>query len=148
MDNCLFIPKAGRKDYALPKSFRPINLSSFLLKTLEKVIDRYIRDVVLARPINYNQSVIDRVEKAQEDKEIALCAFLDIEGAFDSSPTSLLVGGLTPKNVDPTSIRWVKSMLSNRKAKIEPFQTSIEIATTRGCPQGGVLSPLFWTFAS
>ncbi|CAK1602694.1 unnamed protein product [Parnassius mnemosyne] len=149
----LFIPKTGRKEYVLPKSFRPISLTFFLLKTLEKVIDRYItrRDVALAtRPIHYNQpayrrgkstettliSFIDRVEKALEDKEIALCAFLDIEGAFDSSATSLLVSGLTSKNVDTTTIRWLKSMLSNRKAKIEMFQTSIEIATTRGCPQG------------
>ncbi|CAK1595342.1 unnamed protein product [Parnassius mnemosyne] len=38
-------------------------------------------------------------------------------------------------------------MLSNRKAKIELFQTSIESATTRGCAQGGVLSPLLWNLA-
>ncbi|CAK1588169.1 unnamed protein product [Parnassius mnemosyne] len=112
----LFIPKAGRKDYALPKSFRPLAFLPFFLRHWKNVIDRYIRDPALAtKLIHYNQhayrrdkstktaliSVIDSVEKALEDKEIAVCAFPDVEGAFDSSPTSLLVGGLTSKNVDP-----------------------------------------------
>lgn len=158
----IFIPKAGKKDYSQPKSFRPISLSSFLLKTMEKVVDRHIRDVALvASPIHHSQhayrkgkstetalsSLIDRVEKAMEDKEIALCAFLDIEGAFDNSPTSLLVNGLTNKNVDPTTIRWVEAMLSHRGAKLTLHHTTIEISTARGCPQGGVLSPVLWTLA-
>lgn len=32
----IFIPKAGKKDYSQPKSFRPISLTSFLLKTMGK----------------------------------------------------------------------------------------------------------------
>lgn len=158
----IFIPKAGKKDYSQPKSFRPISLSSFLLKTMEKVVDRYIRDVALVTsPIHHSQhayrqgkstetalcSLIDRVEKAMEDKEIALCAFLDIEGAFDNSPTSLLINGLINKNVDPTVTRWIEGMLTHRGARLALQQTSIEISTARGCPQGGVLSPLLWTLA-
>jgi len=33
----VFIPKTGKKDITHPKSFRPISLTSFLLKTLEKL---------------------------------------------------------------------------------------------------------------
>ncbi|XP_017875793.1 uncharacterized protein LOC108622427, partial [Ceratina calcarata] len=36
--------KPGKTDYATPKAFRPISLTSFLLKTMEKQIDRYIKD--------------------------------------------------------------------------------------------------------
>lgn len=158
----LFIPKAGKKDYSMPKSFRPISLTSFLLKTMEKVIDRYIRDEALnLMPIHHTQhayrrgkstetalvSLVDRIEKALEDKEIALCAFLDVEGAFDNSPTSLLVEGLVAKKVDDTTTRWVNAMLSNRRVKITLLNSSVEVLTTRGCPQGGVLSPLLWTLA-
>jgi Reverse transcriptase (RNA-dependent DNA polymerase) len=38
----VYIPKAG-KDPEQPKSYRPISLTSFLLKTLEKLIDMRIK---------------------------------------------------------------------------------------------------------
>jgi len=38
-----FIPKPGRLDYTTAKAFRPISLTSFLLKSMEKLIDRYLR---------------------------------------------------------------------------------------------------------
>jgi len=43
----VFIPKAGKKDITDPKSFRPISLTSFLLKTLEKLVDVSIRSTLL-----------------------------------------------------------------------------------------------------
>jgi hypothetical protein len=42
----IFIPKPGRDSYELAKSFRPISLTSFFLKTMEKPV-AYIR----ARPL-------------------------------------------------------------------------------------------------
>lgn len=35
----IFIPKPGKATYSDPKSFRPISLMSFVLKTLEKLVD-------------------------------------------------------------------------------------------------------------
>jgi len=43
----VFIPKAGKKDITDPKSFRPISLTSFLLRTLEKLVDVSIRSTLL-----------------------------------------------------------------------------------------------------
>ena len=40
----VFIPKAGKTHYADPKAFRPISLSSTLLKAIKRIVDRYIRD--------------------------------------------------------------------------------------------------------
>jgi hypothetical protein len=34
-----FIPKLGRISYELAKSFRPISLTSFLLKTMERLFE-------------------------------------------------------------------------------------------------------------
>jgi hypothetical protein len=42
----VFIPKPG-KLLSQAKSLRPISLMSFILKTLEKLLDRHIRDGVL-----------------------------------------------------------------------------------------------------
>lgn len=40
----IFIPKPGGSCYDQAKLFRPISLSSFFLKILERLIDRYVRD--------------------------------------------------------------------------------------------------------
>jgi hypothetical protein len=71
-----------------------------MLKTLEKLLDRHTRGGVLVeRPLHQNQfahragmsmetalfQVVHRLEKCLEHKEIALGAFLDIEGAFDNT---------------------------------------------------------------
>jgi hypothetical protein len=39
----IFIPKPGRDSYELAKSFRPISLTSLFLKTMERLVDSYIR---------------------------------------------------------------------------------------------------------
>jgi hypothetical protein len=47
--NVTFIPKPRKSDYAESKACRPISLSSFLSKTMEKLADRHIRDGVLKK---------------------------------------------------------------------------------------------------
>jgi hypothetical protein len=50
------IPKLVNLDYTEAKAYRPISLSSFLLKTMEKLVDRHIRDDVLRiHPLHLNQ---------------------------------------------------------------------------------------------
>lgn len=44
----MYFPKTGKSTYSHPRYFRPISLSSFLLKTLENLVDRDIRDRVLS----------------------------------------------------------------------------------------------------
>ena len=35
----VFIPKPGRDSYSGPRDYRPISLPSFLLKTMERLVD-------------------------------------------------------------------------------------------------------------
>jgi hypothetical protein len=94
----MFIPKPGKSDYTKAKVYHPISLSPFLLKTMEKIVDRHITERALRfQPLHLNQhdyqidkstetalqNVVTRVESAVEHKDIALGAFLDIGGAFD-----------------------------------------------------------------
>jgi hypothetical protein len=52
----VFIPKPGRNSYCGPRDFRPISLTSFLLKTMERLVDRFLRDEILAlKPLHPNQ---------------------------------------------------------------------------------------------
>ena len=44
----VFIPKPGRNSYIGPSDYRLIRLTWFLLKTTERLVDRYLRDEGLA----------------------------------------------------------------------------------------------------
>jgi hypothetical protein len=46
--NVVFIPKPGRNSYNGPRDYRPISLTSFLLKAMERLVDRCLRDEALA----------------------------------------------------------------------------------------------------
>jgi len=51
----VFIPKPGKTDYTDPKSFRPISLSSFMLKGLEQLIFWHINNTTLKKnPLHRN----------------------------------------------------------------------------------------------
>lgn len=155
-----FIPKVGKKENTHPKSFRPISLTSFLLKTLEKVVDNYIRSAVLEKlPLHHSQhayragrstdtalyQLTSKIEEALDSKETALCAFLDIEGAFDNTSHKAVEKALERRKVNTTALRWVGELLGTRRAETQVGQNTITVKTTRGCPQGGVLSPLLWS---
>jgi len=90
----MFLPKQRRIDYTQVKAFRPISLTSFFIKTVERLIDRYIRDGTLVRsPLNKNQhaylagkstdtalhNLVIKIERALINKVYALGIFLDIE---------------------------------------------------------------------
>ena len=94
----IFIPKPGKDDYTLPKSFRPISLSNYFLKTLERLVCWHMDLSLSAYPIHERQhgfmagrsteSAISMttnfIEKFLAFKEYCLAVFLDISAAFDS----------------------------------------------------------------
>ena len=51
----IFIPKPGKEDYNLAKSFRPISLSNYLLKGLERLLGWHINEMLIQFPIHAHQ---------------------------------------------------------------------------------------------
>jgi hypothetical protein len=154
----VFIPKPGRNSHCGPKDFRPISLTSFLLKT-ERLVDRYLRDEVLVlKPLHSNQhayqagksvetalhQLVVRVEKALDQQEVALGVFLDIEGAFSNTSYDSMCTALSRHGAEHTIVRWVRATLEGRRATAMLGSLSRSVAVSKGCPQGGVLSPLLW----
>ena len=99
------LPKVGRMGDHTPRSFRPISLTSFLLKTLERLVYRHIRDLTLrANPLNARKSTDQALDdlkkhlaKTMEEKEIAVATFMDIEGAFNNVTTEFITNALIKK---------------------------------------------------
>ena len=155
----VFIPKPGRNTYCGPRDFKPISLTTFLLKTLDRLVDRSLRDEILVhKPLHPNQhayqagksvetalhQLVVRVEKALDQQEIALGIFLDTEGAFNNTSYDAMYAALVRHGVDHTIVRWVKATLEGCQATATLGCFSRSVAVSRGCPQGGVPLPHLW----
>lgn len=155
----VFIPKPGKNSYDQAKSFRPISLSSFFLKIMEKIIDRHVREYLGSNSPLHNlqfayqpgkstetalHQLVSKIEDTLDRKEIALATFLDIQGAFDNTSHLSILKALEDTGINHTLCSWIETLLSDRIIQMNIFDESIEKKSTRGCPQGGVLSPLLW----
>lgn len=156
----VFIPKAGKSAYDVPKSFRPISLMSFILKTLEKLVDREIKENNLTiNPLDKAQhayqkgkstesalhSFVTEIEKMFHHKKLGVGLFIDIEGAFDNTSFEVIMRAARRFGISEALITWIKAMLMSRRITATIDKEGIEYSPTRGCPQGGCLSPLLWS---
>ena len=69
-----------------------------------------------------------------QTREIALGAFLNIEGAFDRTSIEAITSALLRHGVLPLFESSRSSLMGE----------TMQVASVRGCLQGGVLSPLLW----
>ena len=85
----MFIPKPGRNSYSGPTDHRCNNLTSFLLKTMERLVDRYLQDEALAlMPLHPNQHAY----QAGKTVETALNQLIvSVEKVLDQPETGLSV---------------------------------------------------------
>lgn len=155
-----FIPKAGKIAYDRANSYRPISLMSFILKVLEKLVDRGIREKhLIENPLNGSQHayqtgkgtesashyMTDEIEKSITNQGAAIVVFLDIAGAFDNTGFQTIEQSLRAKGVDAWIINWIMTMLKTRSIKASSLGSETSYNPTKGCPQGGCLSPLLWS---
>ena len=94
----MFIPKAGKTSHMYPKDYRPISPTSFLLKTMQKLLEMHISEIIGPNFFFNSQhaymkgrctesaldSLVAVIEKGLELKEYSLDICLDIPGAFNN----------------------------------------------------------------
>jgi len=120
-----FIPKPGRNGHVLAKDF---SLTSFVLKTLERLINNYIRTYSLTiRPLASSQyayrayrstdtalhNLVSKIETQLATGGYALGPFLDIEGAFDTTSYTAIKGAMHRHDIPETLIDWTQSIGQN-----------------------------------
>lgn len=124
-----FTPKPGNNDYSKASNFRPISVTSFFLKTLEKFIDRYIRDKPLStkrlQPMqhvyqlgksckNALHNLISIIEVALLSGEYALGCFIDIAGAFNYIAYLAIMNACRKFGIDPGIADWIFYMRNSK----------------------------------
>ena len=153
----VFIPKMGKADYGQAKSYRPITLSNFILKGMERLTQWFINDHVVKGPLYAQHAytaglscdtavseVVDFIEKNTYRNQKVLAVSLDCSGAFDRIQFDSAEEAMSKAKV-PANIRtFYMNVLQDRTVRAELQGESVRRRPRRGSPQGGVLSPLIW----
>jgi len=154
----VFIPKPNKDSYDIAKSFRPITLSSFVLKTLERLIHWYLSESHLSLQPLVSQhafqvglstesalsEAVDFIEEAVYNRRIALAVSLDCSGAFDNINFDSAEKSLIDLGVRTEVVQWYSNLLRHRKVFTKVKDVIAYVLPKRGSPQGGVLSPTIW----
>ena len=153
----VIIPKPGKDSYS--KSYRITNLSPVILKLMERLILWYIQfDINFESKLSNNQfgfrrgfsteaaihKLVSRIESSLSHGSFALGIFLDIEGAFDNMSFDAINSALSSSSIPSPICNWISEMLSTRIVSYSLGEEIITRHVTKGCPQGGILSPFIW----
>ncbi|KAI2654010.1 putative RNA-directed DNA polymerase from transposon BS [Labeo rohita] len=162
--NCLkrstIIPVPKKPKITGLNDYRPVALTSVVMKAFEKLVLAYLKDITgpLLDSFQFayraNRSVDDAVNMAlhyilqhlDRTGNYARILFVDFSSAFNTIMPDLLSDKLTQLSV-PTSIcQWITSFLTDRQQLVRLGKlTSRSITTSTGAPQGCVLSPLLFS---
>ncbi|KAL0152483.1 hypothetical protein M9458_052206, partial [Cirrhinus mrigala] len=141
-------------------NYRPVALTSVVMKSFEKLVLAYLKDITgpLLDPLHFayraNRSVDDAVnmglhfilQHLDKSGTYVRILFVDFSSAFNTIIPNLLLQKLTQLSM-PTSIcQWITSFLTDRQqlVKLGKF-SSCTCTISTGAPQGCVLSPLLFS---
>jgi exonuclease III len=159
----IVLKKEQKKDYSLPKSWRPIALENTLAKVIEKVLAGKISIAAEERNLlPWNQmgarkqrSTLSAVELLTSAIETAWGAKqpivsvlgLDLAGAFDNVSWERLLWLLRKKGFPEWTVKLVHSFLTGRRTSFAFNDSRSDwYKTATGIPQGSTLSPILFLF--
>ena len=161
MTTVVFIPKPGKEDYSVPSAFRPISLSNYFLKGLERLAVWKMDEALVEHPIHTRQhgfrsdrstetaisSVVDYAEQHVMNRRHCIGVFLDIKSAFDSIDPRHIKESLIRYGGDREMIDWYFDYLTRRDLILSLHGKELKTSVGVGFPQGGVASAKFWLVA-
>ena len=157
----IFLKKAGKKSYSIPSSYRPISITAYLGKLLEKILAfRLIKFLKISRKfdpyqegftekkntIRYLNRLILDIKNDINNGKTVICLFLDFEKAFDSVWKNGLIVKLFSLGIKGKFLRLIDYFLKNRKVSliVNGKKGKTRNCSEYGLPQGSVLSPILF----
>ena len=157
--SCLVpVPKKPRPNG--PQDYRPVALTSYVMKTLERLILEQLRPMV--RPFTDPLQFAYQPRLGVEDGIIYLLnrvythldkpastvrvMFFDFSSAFNTIRPALLGEKMTAMEVEAPIVSWIVDYLTGRPQYVRLQNcVSDKVVSNTGAPQGTVLSPFLFT---
>ena len=157
----IFLKKSGKDTYSKPGSYRPISISSYIGKLLEKILAKriayYLSLIGIHDPtqegftpkrntIRYLNRMSLQIKYELLDKNTVIGLFIDFEKAFDSVWKQGLIVKMSRLNMKGKILRLIDDFLQNRKVMLDVNGEvgKIRNTSTYGLPQGSALSPVLF----
>ena len=160
LKNGLVTPIFKGGERSIPKNYRPVALTSHIIKIFEKIIVNRIVEH-LERNELYNDSQhgfrrgrsclsqllehYHRIVKALADGSSVDVVYLDFAKAFDKVDHKVLLRKLRRLGIGGKLLKWIRCFLTGRKQSVAVEGTrSGDSEVISGVPQGSVLGPLLF----
>lgn len=134
-------------NYTEPKAYHLVSLSPFMLKAIEKLMDRHIKDDILGlcpvhqyykgSPPKLLYHMTTRTEEAAANRIDILGAFLGKEGAFDNTKFEIITKSPEWHGHGDIMCWWSGSMLGGSKIIATLAGETLRESVARGSLWGG-----------
>ena len=157
----IFLKKSGKESYAVPGSYRPISISSYIGKLLEKILSARLTIFLEARgifdpnqegftanrnTIRYLNRLILETKSDLLNRNTVIGLFIDFEKAFDSVWKKGLLYKMFKLNINGKVLGIIDNFLHSRLVQLEVNGDLGEVRHSNeyGLPQGSALSPVLF----
>ena len=157
----IFLKKAGKDSYSKPGSYRPISISSYIGKLIEKIIAKRIQNYLnligchdpdqegfmeQKNTIRYLNRLVLGIKADAQKQLTSICLFIDFEKAFDSVWQKGLIVKMYNMGIKGKLLNLIHDFLVNRKItlNINGVVGPIRNCSDIGLPQGSALSPVLF----